>query len=394
MTHHDDDKTTFRALLSSSDFATLDTFKLDTYGDGMDGIDNGDSIPCRLLEPSQADSDAVGHGALVGSDYSGGALVRSNLKAFRTLVEEETGDGPPLPIVDYYGGYGTDGVLLLLDREHDIEKLRPFVELLQGLEDYPVVCEDTMSEVEHEDEDEAWSNYAEGDFAKALAEHIGQDTEIEDPDTDVYPNALTLRELFHATADSENLNGGPGVIHEESGAYFMVDDAAKAVSPVLLFGFGFVKLDADTMLELASSTDEEDHDQARRIFRLSRLGLGLRQARDFLAREITTQTARRQRAALPEGDNLSNKAFQAIEEEAGRQARELFLRAEIDAGDTSAPIGAAGLNRPQRIATVKLDRFHWGLGRTPTMIEAEIELDPASPYDVGREALRDFVASF
>jgi hypothetical protein len=392
--HHDEtsERTTFRALLSATDFATLDAFKLDTYGDGIDGIENGDSISYGKVDPvnNDVDADAVGHRSLVGSDYSGGSLIRANLKAFRALVEEETGEGEPLPIVDTYGGHGTDGVLILLDREADEEKLRPFVELLQGLENYPCVCEDTLSHLEHEEENEAWQDFAEGDFAKALANRIGQDVaEIEDPETE---DSVSLRDLFSAVADSANLNGGPGVIHETDGVYIMTDDAAAAVSPVLLFALGFVKLDPDAMLELAASTDPDDHDNARRIYRLSRLGLGLRQARDFLAREIETRATVR---AMPEDGRLSQQASDSIRAEAKRQEADLILRAEIDAGDTDAPIGAEGLNRPQRIATVKLSRFVWGgSGKASTVLEADFAIDPASPYDVDRDTLRAFVASF
>ena len=400
-TEHDETETaTFRSLLSSADLATFDTFRLDIYGNGMDGIENGDSIPCRHLDPvSDAAADAVGHRSLGGSDYNGGSLVRSNLKAFRALVEEETGEGEPLPIIDYHGGHGTDGVLILLDRLAPRDSLAPFVDLLRGLEDYPVVCEETMSELEHEEENEAWQSYAEADFAKELAEHIGQDTEIEAPDPDVYPDSVTLRDLFTATADSANLNGGPGVEHSDEGPYFMVDDAAAAVSPVLLFALGFVKLDADTILDLASSTDVEDHDDARRIRRIARLGLGLRQLSKALAREIQDRTISR-KLASPVGvvqglNRLSAATHKEIAGEAERQARDLILSAEIVAGDLSAPIGAQGLNRPQRVATVTLSKFvtkgHQNAWRT---VDRVVTIDPAAPYTVDHEAIRDFVASF
>ena len=388
-TTEDPETTTFRALLSSSDLATFDTFRLDIYGNGMDGIENGDSIPCRHLDPvSDAAADAVGHRSLGGSDYNGGSLIRSNLKAFRALVEEETGDGEPLPIIDYHGGHGTDGVLILLDRLAPRDSLAPFVDLLRGLEDYPVVCEETMSELEHEEENEAWKDYAEGDFAKALAEHIGQDTEVENPDHDT---GTTLRDLFSAIADSANLNGGPGVEHSDEGPYFMVDDAAAAVSPVLLFALGFVKLDADTILDLASSTDVEDHDDARRIRRLSKLGTALHYVESHLAREISSQTICRKALDV----SLSTKATDVIQGEATRQARDLVLSAEIDAGDTSAPIGAQGLNRPQRIATVTLSRFVTkGRQNAWRTVDRVLTIDPAAPYTVDHDAIRDFVAQF
>ena len=391
-TTEDPEETTFRALLSAEDFSSLETFRLDIYGNGVDAIASGDSIPCRYLDPvSDAAADAVGHRSLGGSDYSGGSLIRSNLKAFRALVEEETGEGEPLPIIDYYGGHGTDGVLILLDRKGPRDSLAPFVELLRGLEDYPVVCDDTMSEVEHEEEDTAWKDGAEGDFSKALAGYFGQDTEVEDRNPDVYPNATTLRELFHSIADSANLEGGSGVVHEETGPYFLVEDAAASVSPVLLFALGLVKLDPDTMLDLASSTDTDDHDDARRIRRISRLGVALNYIRGYLVQDITKKTVERKSVNL-EGKTLSVKAQEAIKGEAERIAVEMILKADIDAGDAFAPIDA-GLGLRQRWATVTLSRFvTWGPPSKWRTVDVTLYLDPESPYNIDRHAIRDFVA--
>jgi hypothetical protein len=173
----------------------------------------------------------------------------------------------------------------------------------------------------------------------------------------------------------------------------MVTEAAEAVSPVLLFALGFVELDADTMLSLASSTDTDDHDDARRILRLSRLGVGLRQVQNTLAHEISRRTIKR-RAIELDGKTLSTEAMDVIQSEAKRQAQEHILTAEIDAGDTSAPIGEQGLNVRQRIATVKLDRFVFGGAKESHTVKAEITIDPAGPYSFDRSILRDFVASF
>jgi len=303
------------------------------------------------------------------------------------MVEDETGDGDPLPIVDTYGGYGTDGVLLLLDREHETEKLRPFVELLQALEDYPVVCDDTMSELEMEDENKAWEDYGHGDFARALEETIGADSEVEDQDPIVYPDATTLQELFRSVADSANLNGGSGVIHEETGPYILTDDAAAVVSPVLLFALGLVKLDADTMLRLAASTDPDDHAEARRIRRLSQLGKGLRQTQKELAHRFRMlSTVRDTNGALV---RLSEEAEKIRRQEADRKAADIILRADIEAGDTEAPI-AADLNLPLRIATVKLDRFVWQ-SSSPRLATVDLVLDPDFPYTVDHDAIGDFL---
>jgi hypothetical protein len=91
---------------------------------------------------------------------------------------------------------------------------------------------------------------------------------------------------------------------------------------------------------------------------------------------------------------MTTEGNEVIRSEAKRQAREHILSAEIDAGDTSAPIGVEGLNRPQRIATVKLDRFVFGRAKESRTVKAEITIDPAHPYNVDHDAIRDFVAQF
>ncbi len=163
------------------------------------------------------------------------------------------------------------------------------------------------------------------------------------------------------------------------------------MSPVLLFALGLVKLDPDTMLDLASSTDTDDHDDARRIRRISRLGVALNYVRGYLVQDITKKTVER-RAIELDGKTLSSKAQEVIKSEAERIAVELLLRAEIDAGDVFAPIDA-GLGLAQRRATLTLSRF---VTRGPQpewkTVDVTLYLDPEEPYNIDRHAIRGFVA--
>jgi hypothetical protein len=86
--------------------------------------------------------------ALSGSDYcSSGSVEVSNHRVFLDQFK----DSPNM--YDVYGGYGTFAVAIRLDSITD-----EMVEVLNALEDYPVIDEEDLSEVECEAEEETWSN--------------------------------------------------------------------------------------------------------------------------------------------------------------------------------------------------------------------------------------------
>jgi hypothetical protein len=158
----------------------------------------------------------------------------------------------PLPIVDTYGGHGTDGVLLLLDRSGPSDVLMELVSVLQGLDDYPLISEDDHSALEMDDEIEGWNNYGASDFRRAIVSTLALDCDdgpagtdgeaLEDRLDDVGDGFLM--ELFARAADHENLNGGPGTVHECEGVHFMVEEAAKAIDVTALREF-FRRVDND-----------------------------------------------------------------------------------------------------------------------------------------------------
>jgi hypothetical protein len=51
------------------------------------------------------------------------------------------------------------------------------IDIFEGLDNYPVIDEEAMSEVEREAEDEAWDNWVRHDYERALAAALNEDAE-------------------------------------------------------------------------------------------------------------------------------------------------------------------------------------------------------------------------
>lgn len=170
--------------------------------------------------------------ACSGSDYNGGALARSNVRALEELAESEG-----LVHWSLSGGHGSHGIAFPL-----WERSRELVSILEGLEDYPVVDEDAMSEEESEDEEQAWDSWVRHDFAKALETETGVDVS-EVPDA-------KLRELFHSLCSER----GRYFEHSDEGPTIDVDELAEGVERFDLLG-----------LEGAVSTTADEEARAERI---------------------------------------------------------------------------------------------------------------------------------
>jgi hypothetical protein len=164
--------------------------------------------------PDLASADVVGHRHLAGSDYVGGSLVRANLRAVREDI----------PLGDFAlearGALGTVSALFRLDVES--EHAETAAEILEALADYPVVSDDVLSELEHEEEHEAFTDYGARDMAKEIARvHELELCSIDDGDT--------LGELFAFANESD----GALVVHEESGCYLDTDRAVERLAPII-----------------------------------------------------------------------------------------------------------------------------------------------------------------
>jgi hypothetical protein len=106
---------------------------------------------------------------LAGTDYSGGAVERSNHKAFLEMYGEVEG------VYEIWGGMGTFGIAIRLDVSEDNKEIK---ELLNDLEDYCIIDEEAHSEMEHEWECEAMS-----DITSDLCNRIDLEAYIPDYDT-------------------------------------------------------------------------------------------------------------------------------------------------------------------------------------------------------------------
>jgi hypothetical protein len=120
-------------------------------------------------------------GLTVWSDYSGSTVERSNE---RSLLEDY-----PQTFIRLYGGYGTSGLMLPVDRPADwfaddedggIDRWQGLLEDLAKLADYPLYSEEDLSALETEIADEAWADYLRSDVLADLAKAGVPDEALQD----------------------------------------------------------------------------------------------------------------------------------------------------------------------------------------------------------------------
>lgn len=174
-------------------------------------------------------------------DYNGGDVEASNM---RVLVER-------FPwLYRVYGSHGYEALAYdaTLGPVPDSEEL---CEILENLEDYPLIDEDDHSALEMELETAAWEEDGRDDFRKALTsllDDIDPEHEHEIPDDDqpitaallgtlsttiVEPGATVgdyLTRLWNQGCDELNVNGGSGfVVETGQTVYFYTDDWCNKV---------------------------------------------------------------------------------------------------------------------------------------------------------------------
>jgi hypothetical protein len=142
-----------------------------------------------------------------GSDYSGNALEISNHRLFL----EQFGTIPGVHNV--HGGLGTFAVAILVSAINE-----DMLEVLAGLEDYPAIDDEDMSEIETEEEMRAWDSWARHDFIRLLTSKFPDLEEQIEALEDRDDNTLTcffeeMREK--ANEDWENETGNSAWIHLE-----------------------------------------------------------------------------------------------------------------------------------------------------------------------------------
>jgi len=101
---------------------------------------------------------------LSGSDYSGCLVERANYRVFLEEFGERDG------VHEVYGGHGTYAVAVRVDAIDE-----EMAAVFDALEDYPLIDEETHSELELEAENEAWDCWARGDFVRELESRFDED---------------------------------------------------------------------------------------------------------------------------------------------------------------------------------------------------------------------------
>lgn len=179
---------------------------------------------------------------LTYGDYSGSSVEKANLRAFMAEFESVPG------VLSLYGDFGSRGVAIREDAlnmeceeiyedtgdsvpSHECEcearHAAAMREFLDALDDYPVADEDTLSEVEMEDEHECWTNYGRRDFQCALAAEAGKLAGEIGADGVLAVDDDKLDELFRTLSKRANVYPE----HETGGSvYFNVERAAAEIT--------------------------------------------------------------------------------------------------------------------------------------------------------------------
>jgi hypothetical protein len=151
---------------------------------------------------------------LSGSDYSGGMVERSNFRVF--LKEHKEVDG----VYELFGGYGTFGIAVRLDVYNSNNDIK---EALDALDNYPVINDEDLSEMESEADQELVT-----DTAKDLPREIDLDKYIPDIDT-ILEDTDMIEELIWSAVRDLNLNfeheNNSSFIHDEGKIQRYVEDS-------------------------------------------------------------------------------------------------------------------------------------------------------------------------
>jgi hypothetical protein len=161
------------------------------------------------------------------SDYSGSSVERANCQTFLEQHEETEG------VYETTGGYGTMGVAITLSAITE-----EMIEILDALQDYPVIDDEALSALEMKLEDEDWDSWIKDDFRRALKKTLqlpDDDPEAdEDPSVEEMIDAITdekLYEFYRERCEKTNTNW-----YAESavGGYVDIDALVKGVTLIAL----------------------------------------------------------------------------------------------------------------------------------------------------------------
>ena len=121
------------------------------------------------------------------SDYSGSVVERANCQEFLEQFKDVEG------VYETTGGYGTRGVAISLSAITG-----DMLDLLDALNDYPVIDDEALSELEMDLENEDWESWISYDFKRALHKKFDQEEEDGNPETcsEDWIDALTEDQLY------------------------------------------------------------------------------------------------------------------------------------------------------------------------------------------------------
>lgn len=151
-----------------------------------------------------------------GSDYGGGILSKTNYEVLQELLDEEH-PSDTKPAVWALVSYAHRGFGIVVDWDKLDDDIQ---DAIGSLDEYPLLSEDRHSELMLEAEQEAWSNWARGDFEREMEKRF----EIDD-----FPAELDSHVLFGEAAEAANEYWED----TSEGIYVNVDRVAKAAEQVV-----------------------------------------------------------------------------------------------------------------------------------------------------------------
>ena len=168
-----------------------------SYGDLMKPADCTESA-VKYLEGLSTDATEEGEFYFFlpyasGSDYSGSTVEKANHKEFLESYGKEQF------VWESHGGFDTYAVVLgltgLLECADDT--FDAILGIIEGLEDYPLIDDEALSNLESTLADEAWDCWVAGDFRRALEKKFAG-VEFE------WPSDSDLRPFFEKRAEKAN----------------------------------------------------------------------------------------------------------------------------------------------------------------------------------------------
>lgn len=186
--------------------------KRDPYWEEENNDPRIDPSEMHLKDCNEDEAEFFRVDAFCEGDYSGsGVQGRANQQALRKEFSDLDG---VVYWTEHWPHNTTDfifSVQVLKDPRYQALK-----ETLEGLEDYPIISEDVLSELESEEEWEAWTNYGADDFRRELRKLASHHDELFDRIYDHEDGLSLLLWVWREVANEP-------AIHETGGVFFPFD---------------------------------------------------------------------------------------------------------------------------------------------------------------------------